>query len=78
MLDSLAPKLEKLSLIINVEKSCDIVFQHKSRRISTKLTLQGQPLKQVIECVYLGVALIDSLACTSDMELSERTFFHTT
>ena len=29
--------------------------------------LQGQPLKQVSECVYLGVVLMDNLACTSDM-----------
>jgi len=75
MLETLAPKLENLSLKINVEKSCIIVFKHKIRRISTNLLLQGQPLKQVNECAYLGVVLIDNLACTSDMERSKRTLF---
>ena len=75
MLDTLAPKLEKLSLKINVAKSCNIVFKHKSRKISTNLVLQGQSLKQVSECTYLGVVLMDNLACTSDMERSKRTFF---
>ena len=46
MLGTLAPRLENLSLRINVEKSCNIVFKHKSRRISTNSLLQGHPLKQ--------------------------------
>ena len=78
MLDTLASELENLCLKINVEKSCDIVFKLKSRKISTNLSLQGQPLKQVSECVYLGVVLMDNLACTSDMERSKRTFFQAT
>ena len=68
MLDTLSLKLEKLSLKINVETSCNIVFKHKSRRISTKMSLQGQPMKQVSECVYLSIVLMNNLACTSDME----------
>ena len=75
MLDTLALKLEKVSLKINVEKSFNIVIKHESRRISTDLSLQGQPLKQVSKCVYLGVVLMDNLACTSDMERSKRIFF---
>ena len=58
MLDTLAVKLEEFSLEINVKKSCNIVFKHGNKIISTSLTLQGHPLKQVSECVYLGVALI--------------------
>ena len=38
---ALAPKLENLSLKINVEKCCNFVFKHKSRIISTNLFLQG-------------------------------------
>ena len=49
MLDTFAPKSENLYLKFNVEKSSNIVFKHKSRRISTNLLLQGQPLKQVSE-----------------------------
>ena len=70
--------MENLSLKINVEKSCNILFKHKSRRTSTNLLLQGQPLKQVRECAYLGVVLMDNLAYTSDMEWSKRTFFQET
>ena len=52
MLDTLAPKLENLSVEINVEKSCDTVLKHKSKRISTTLTLQDDPLKRVNEHGY--------------------------
>ena len=37
MLDTLAPKLEKLSLKINIEKSCNIVFKHNSKVFPTNL-----------------------------------------
>ena len=77
MLDMLAPKLENLSLKIKRENSCNTVFKHKSKRISTALTLQGQPLKQVNECVYPNIVLkllMNNLACTSDVERSKRTF----
>ena len=37
MLDTLPPKLENLSLKINVEKSCNTVFKHKRSRISADL-----------------------------------------
>ena len=75
MLDTLAPKIENLSLKINVEKSCNIVFEHKSRRNPTNWLLQDHPLKNVSKCVYVGVVLKDNLARTSDMERSKRTFF---
>ena len=74
MLDTVAPKLEKLFLKIYGEKACNIVFKHKSKRKSTTLTLQGQPLKQVGECVYLDVVFMDSLDCTSNVERSKLTF----
>ena len=40
MHDILALKLEKLSLKINVEKSCNIVFKLKNISTSTSLTLE--------------------------------------
>ena len=73
MLDTFAPRLENLSLKRNVENSCNNVFKHKSRSISNNFLLQGHPLKQLSEFAYLGVVLIDNLACTSDMEQSKRT-----
>ena len=70
MVDTFALKLENLSLKINVEKSCNIVFKNKSKRIWTSFTFQGQPLEQVSECAYLGVVLMDNLARTTGMERS--------
>ena len=52
-----------------------MVFKHKSEWFSTNFLLQGQPLRQVSDCAYLGVVLMDNLACTSDREHSKRTFF---
>ena len=67
-----------LSLFLknNVEKSYNIVFKHKSKNISTALTLQCLPIEQVSECVYLGVVLMENLSCTSDVKRSKRTFFN--
>ena len=41
MLDTNSPKLMLPSFKINVQKSCNFDFKHKSKRISTNLTLQG-------------------------------------
>ena len=75
MLDKLASMLENLSPEINVEMSCNIVFKHRSKSISTVMMLQAHPLKQVSEFVYLGVVLMDNLVCTSDLERSKHIFF---
>ena len=39
------------------------------------LTFQDHTSRQVRECVYLGVVLMDNLACTSDVERWKRTLF---
>ena len=57
------------------QNQCIIVFEYKYKRISTTLTLQGQPLKHVSEFFCLGVVLIDSLASNSNLERSKRIFF---
>ena len=74
MFNTHAPKLENSTLKINVEKSCNILFKNKSNRTSTNLTVQGQLLEQACECVYLGIELMDNIACTTYMERSKRTF----
>ena len=74
MFDALAPKSEKFSLQVNVEKTCNVVFKQKNKRLPTTMTLQGHPLKLVCECIYLVVVLMDKLACTSDVEWSKSTF----
>ena len=75
LLDTLACELGRLSLKINVDKSCNIVFKYNNRDIKANLTLQGLPLRPAHDCTYLGVVLQDDMACTKDAERAVKAFF---
>ena len=75
MLDRLAELIDNLSLKINVNKSCHIVFKEKCKKAVSNLTLNNEPLKTVTECKYLGVVLADDLSCTKDVERAKMSFF---
>ena len=75
MLDSLSGTIRSLSLKINIQKSCHIVFRHKKRKIDSDVKIDNQMLKTVTECKYLGVVLSDDLSCTKDVERAKACFF---
>ena len=68
MLDTLALSYSFCLIKSTIKKSRSNVFKYKKLRVSTALILQGYPLNQVSECFYLGILLMDNLACTSDVE----------
>ena len=75
MLNALTSKLSTLSLQVNVQKSCNIVFRHSNKNVLTSLTMNNQPLRQVMDTTYLGVVLSDDLSCAKDVERAKLAFF---
>ena len=75
MLNALTCKLSTLSLQVNVQKSCNIVFRHSNKKVLTSLTMNNQPLRQVMDTTYLGVVLSDDLSCAKDVERAKLAFF---
>ena len=44
------------------------------KKVPTNLTLNNQPLKQVIETPYLGVVVTGDLSCAEDVERAKIAF----
>ena len=55
LLNALTSNLSTLSLQANVQKSCNTVFRQSGKKVLTSLTMNNQPLRQVMETAYLGV-----------------------
>ena len=45
------------------------------KKKSTNLSMNNQPLRQVIETTYLGVLLTDDRSCTKDVDRAKLAFF---
>jgi len=75
MMDTLTARLYDLSLKINIEKYCSIVFRRNKKRVSTRFTSNSLPLRQVTECTYLGAVLSDDLFCTKEVERAKLAYF---
>ena len=75
LLNTPTSKLSTLSLQINVQNSCNIVFRHSNKKASTSLTIKSQPLRQVREIIYLGVEFTDDISCVKDVEQAKLSFF---
>ena len=75
LLNTLTSKLSTLWLQVNVQNSCNIVFRHSNKKVLTNLTMNNQPLWQVIESIYLGVALTDDVSCAKHVERAKFAFF---
>ena len=43
--------------------------------MSTSLTMNNKPLRQIIENAYLGVVLTDDISCAKDIERANLAFF---
>ena len=59
LLDSVSDTTRTLSLKINVQKPCHIVFRHKHRKIVSDVKFDSQILKTVTEFKYLAFVLSD-------------------
>ena len=75
MLDTLSDTIRNLSLKINFQKLCHIVFRHKNKKIVSDVKINNQRPKTVTECKYLGVVLSDDLTCTKDVGRTKTGFF---
>ena len=73
----LTSKLSTLSLHVYVQKSYNIAFSHGDKKVLTSLTINTQPMRQVMETTYLGVVLTDDLSCVKNVERAKLTFFET-
>ena len=75
LLNSHTEAIRTLSLKINVQNSCHIVFRHKNRKIVSHVKIHNQLLKTVPECRYLSVISSDDLSCTKDVERAKVSVF---
>ena len=75
LLNVLTAKLSTLSLQVNLLKSCNIVFRHCNKKVLTSLTMNNQPLRQLMDTTYFGAVLTDDLSCAKDVERAKLAFF---
>ena len=75
LLKTLSSKLSTLSLQVNVQISYNLVIRHSNKKTSTSLTMNNQPLRQVMETTSLGVVLNDDFSCVKDVERANLAFF---
>ena len=69
-------KLSTLTLQVNVHKSCYIVFRHSYKMVLRSLTMNHQPLRQVMITTYLGIVLTDDLSGAKDVERTKLAFLY--
>ena len=74
LLNALISNLSTLLLQLNVQKSCNIDFTH-NKKMSTSLTVNNLPLRQVTETTYLWLVLTDDLSCGKDVERAKLALF---
>ena len=74
LLNALTSKLYTLSLQVNMQKSCDIDFRHSNKKVLISLTMNNQPLRQVMETTHLGVVLTDDLSSAKDVVRAKLAF----
>ena len=74
-----APTAQALQLLLNAPTSklstYKIVIRHSNKKVSTRLTMNNQPLRQLMETTYLRVVLTYDLSCTKDIERAKSAFF---
>ena len=68
-------KLLMLSLHVNLQKSCNIVFRPSKEKVSSSLTMNNQSPRQVKETNSFGVVLTGDVSCANDVERAKAAFF---